>query len=164
MPKRRLKPKFGHQKIKTVDLPYLKGSSKPALLSADTGRKYKFLERISKNKWSPSLTKEGALVFPSFSVCFFSLGRFFGFGVCSDLFFSFLAFVFQFSAEIQAVFRIWYPMRFSVFPKFRFLFANFAPQPRARAKTLLPRENANAWDNMEVRGHAFREKKWLEMH
>ena len=48
------------------------------------------------------------------------LDRFFGFSVlvyvavCS--FFNFLAFGFRFLAKIQAVFRIWYLMLFSVFP------------------------------------------------
>ena len=45
------------------------------------------------------------------------LGRFFGFCVWYGFaFFFILAFGFQFSAKIQAVFRIWYPTEFSVLP------------------------------------------------
>ena len=64
---------------------------------------------------------------------------FLGFGVCCGLrFFHCLAFGFRFSAKIQAVFRIGYPMWFSVFPIW---FPVNAPQPRRWSRV-----SDKAWD------------------
>ena len=58
-----------------------------------------------------------------FSVLTIFLAGFFGSGVCYGLWFLLLlAFGFRFSARLQAVFRIWYPTWFLVFPIFEFSF------------------------------------------
>ena len=74
------------------------------IVSPFSSCRYKFLGRVSMNKWSLLLEED-----VRFSVFrFWCLLRY--------AVFPFKAFGFQFSAKIQAVFRIWYPMWFSVFP------------------------------------------------